>query len=82
VAQAPPADAPPPEDAAGEAAPRPVLAPAPAEPIAAEPAAPPAKRSALQLAGAVGWNALIVFAILLALAALGLALAGALGAQL
>lgn len=66
-------------------APRPALAPAPAERVAvepAEPAAPPAKRNALQLAGAVGWTALIVFAILLALAALGLALAGALGAQL
>jgi hypothetical protein len=66
-----------------EPAPKPELA-------AIEPAAPaplpapdtaPARRSSGQLAGAIGWNVLLVFAILLALAALALALAGALGAQ-
>jgi hypothetical protein len=70
--------------AVAEAAPAaepPTLVPAPAAPKPAV-VEEPARRSALDLAGAVGWTALIVFAILLALAALGLALAGALGAQL
>jgi hypothetical protein len=40
-----------------------------------------ARRSSRELAGAVGWNALLVVAIVLALASLALALAGALGAQ-
>jgi hypothetical protein len=52
------------------------------EPIAPEPVAAPAKRTSRELATAVGWNALIVFAILLAVAALAIALAGALGAGL
>jgi hypothetical protein len=63
---------------------KPVARPEPAavEPIARPPAeAPPARRSSRELAGAVGWNALLVFAIVLALASLALALAGALGAQ-
>ena len=47
----------------------------------AEPPRPPARRSPRELAGAVGWNALLVVAIVLALASLALALAGALGAQ-
>jgi Putative zinc-finger len=56
-----------------------VPSPAPSEPVAVE---APGRRGARELAGAIGWTALIVFAVLLALAALGLALAGALGAQL
>jgi hypothetical protein len=51
------------------------------EPIAKPPEATPARRSSRELAGAIGWNALLVFAIVLALASLALALAGALGAQ-
>ena len=51
------------------------------EPIAKPPEAAPARRSSRELAGAIGWNALLVFAIVLALASLALALAGALGAQ-
>jgi hypothetical protein len=85
---APPAEAAPPAENAPPAA-RPALA-AVADRSAADrsaatspaPDAPPARRSPRELAGAVGWTALIVFAVLLALAALGLALAGALGAQL
>jgi hypothetical protein len=46
------------------------------------PEAAPAKRGSRELAGALGWTALIVFAILLAVAALAIALAGALGAGL
>jgi len=53
-----------------------------AKPVAAEPETKPARRSAGELASAVGWNALIVFAVVLALAALAIALAGALGAGL
>jgi hypothetical protein len=60
--------------------PPPVLARVPER--AAEPVPAQARRSGRELVSAVGWNALIVFAVLLALAALGLALAGALGAQL
>jgi hypothetical protein len=63
---------------------------APPELTAVEPAPPgpapvdqaPARRSARELASTIGWNVLIAFAIVLAIAALGLALAGALGAQL
>ena len=51
------------------------------EPIAKPPATTPARRSSRELASAVGWNALLVFAIVLALVSLALALAGALGAQ-
>jgi hypothetical protein len=51
------------------------------EPIAKPPQATPARRSSRELAAAIGWNALLVFAIVLALASLALALAGALGAQ-
>jgi hypothetical protein len=51
------------------------------EPIVQPPEATPARRSRSQLASAIGWNALLVVAIVLALASLGLALAGALGAQ-
>ena len=51
------------------------------EPIAKPPETTPARRSSRELAGAIGWNALLVFAIVLALASLALALAGALGAQ-
>jgi hypothetical protein len=60
----------------------PALRPAPeATALAARPPeAPPAKRPARELASAVGWTALIVFAIVLAIAALAIALAGALGA--
>jgi hypothetical protein len=50
-------------------------------PIAKPPEATPARRSAREVASAIGWNALLVFAIVLALASLALALAGALGAQ-
>jgi hypothetical protein len=75
--EAPPASAPP-----ARAAPAPALVPAPERSPAPEPDAFPARRTSRQLVSAVGWNALIVFAVLLALAALGLALAGALGAQL
>jgi hypothetical protein len=83
------------EDAAPEmvTAPPPALVPAlpstsapasrtPPEPGLSPAGASRARRPARELAGAIGWNALIVFAVLLALAALGLALAGALGAQL
>ena len=52
------------------------------EPIAPVPVPAPAKRTSRELATAVGWNALIVFAILVAVAALAIALAGALGAGL
>jgi hypothetical protein len=45
------------------------------------PEAAHARRSSRELASAIGWNVLLVFAIVLALAALALALAGALGAQ-
>jgi hypothetical protein len=51
------------------------------EPIGKPPEATPAPRHARDLAGVVGWNLLLVFAIVLALASLALALAGALGAQ-
>ena len=51
------------------------------EPIVQPPKATPARRSSRELASAIGWNALLVFAIVLALASLALALAGALGAQ-
>jgi hypothetical protein len=51
------------------------------EPIVQPPKATPARRSPSQLAGAIGWNVLLVVAIVLALASLALALAGALGAQ-
>ena len=51
------------------------------EPIVRPPEATPARRSPTQLASAIGWNALLVVAIVLALASLALALAGALGAQ-
>jgi hypothetical protein len=51
------------------------------EPIVRPPEATPARRSPSQLASAIGWNALLVVAIVLALASLALALAGALGAQ-
>ena len=43
--------------------------------------ATPARRTSRERASAIGWNALLVFAIVLALASLALALAGALGAQ-
>ena len=43
--------------------------------------AAPARRSPSELAGAIGWNVLLIVAIVLALASLALALAGALGAQ-
>jgi hypothetical protein len=67
---------------AGEARPVPVLRPAGEAHAEREPEAKPARRSAGELASAVGWTALIVFAILLAVAALAIALAGALGAGL
>jgi hypothetical protein len=51
------------------------------EPIVRPPETTPARRSPSQLASAIGWNALLVVAIVLALASLALALAGALGAQ-
>jgi Putative zinc-finger len=51
------------------------------EPIVQLPEATPARRSSRDLASAIGWNALLVVAIVLALASLALALAGALGAQ-
>ena len=51
------------------------------EPIVQPPEATPARRSSRELVGAIGWNALLVVAIVLALASLALALAGALGAQ-
>ena len=51
------------------------------EPIAKPPDTTPARRSSRELAGAIGWNALLVVAIVLALLSLALALAGALGAQ-
>jgi hypothetical protein len=75
------------EPALGEEhpAPVPVLRPtdaATAERAEREPEAKPARRSSRELAGAFGWTALIVFAILLAVAALAIALAGALGAGL
>jgi hypothetical protein len=62
---------------------KPVAKPAVAtvNPIAKPQEATPARRSSGELASAVGWNALLVFAIVLALASLALALAGALGAQ-
>jgi hypothetical protein len=72
-----PTDAPGPRPASGEA-PR-AVGPAPSE-AAGEKA--PARRTAVELASAVGWNVLIAIAVVLALAALALALAGALGAQL
>ncbi len=52
------------------------------EPIAPEPTSAPTERATGELARAVGWSVLIVFAVVLALAALALALAGALGAGL
>jgi Putative zinc-finger len=52
------------------------------KPIAPDPTPTPTKRAATELASAVGWNVLIVFAVVLALAALAIALAGALGAGL
>jgi hypothetical protein len=76
VAPAPGAPAPAPEA-------KPLAKPelATVEAIAKPPEATPAHRSSRELASAVGWNALLVFAIVLALASLALALAGALGAQ-
>lgn len=47
-----------------------------------EPAPTPAERTSRELASAVGWNVLIAFAVVLALAALAIAVAGALGAGL
>ena len=68
----------------------PAIVPAPNRELAAiEPAAPAplgapdeaaTRRSSSQLASAIGWNLLLVFAIVLALAALALALTGSLGA--
>ncbi|MEA2417916.1 MAG: putative zinc-finger [Thermoleophilaceae bacterium] len=74
------------------------VAPAPSAPVLLPAASPPqlaavepkpdptkdlpAPRSSRELANAIGWNALLIVAIVLALAALALALAGALGAQL
>ena len=68
----------------------PVIVAAPNRELAAiEPAAPAplgardeaaTRRSSSQLASAIGWNLLLVFAIVLALAALALALTGSLGA--
>jgi hypothetical protein len=52
------------------------------EASAPEPAPAPVRRSSRELASVIGWNVLIVFAIVLALAALALASVGALGAQL
>src|SRR5829696_2907673 len=51
------------------------------ERAAKPPETSPARRSTRELASAIGWNALLVFAIVLALGSLALALAGALGAQ-
>jgi Putative zinc-finger len=74
-----PVVAPPPAE---DGPPAPILVRAPERALEPQPEASPARRTSRQLVSAVGWNALIVFAVLLALAALGLALAGALGAQL
>jgi hypothetical protein len=83
VVAEPPALVPAPERTA---APEPTPAPEPDAAAAGappgQPSVAPARRTGRQLVSALGWNALIVFAVLLALAALGLALAGALGAQL
>jgi hypothetical protein len=51
------------------------------EPLVQPPEPIPARRSPSELARAIGWNALLVVAIVLALLSLALALAGALGAQ-
>jgi hypothetical protein len=55
---------------------------APVPAVEATPAAVPTRRPRRELASALSWNLLIVIAVVLALASLGLALAGALGAQL
>ena len=83
---APSAPAPPTLAPADEAAAKPELAaiePATASEVSPPGAseATPARRSSRELASAIGWNALLVVAIVLALASLALALAGALGAQ-
>jgi len=72
-------------------APEPVALPAPVpaaipKPIAVDPppsvaVAPMPRRGSRELAAATGWNVLLAVAILLALASLALALAGALGAH-
>jgi hypothetical protein len=81
VAAAPVAPAPVP---AGEPAAQPepiAIEPAPAPPDAPPPAAALERHPRRELASALSWNVLIVIAVVLALASLALALAGALGAQ-